>query len=1475
MINFNSDAPSLNFFLRKFSVGVNSFPLNFNSLFEASCEEPLKSLTAEESHIRAACFAFLAEICEGVEYSDLLILRTEILAKQREIDPRACCALLDKLTILEDGARYGNKTANLIALKKLFPEHVPEFYPIESKKIAQVLNEDKAFVSAWKKFQSCHKGNSISVESRKYLNQMMERVKVVCSQQLILDHSAQSFITRAFQDNALLMVRSTGRNEDSDKLMLSGANKTVGGVAPNNQSVRESMGSSVASYFDLSVDQRVMHGCDVTSSFFVPSLLQRMVGELRPGDPISVSEVMFTQEPLGPTKEAAIITASYGHGEGVVEGKVACDRILMLSSGECLKSIRRKDYRVGPLGDGSQGLIPNPPHLRTCCSLSEKVLTHLQEIKTKLEKFYPTPMDVEFVVVGSHVYIVQARPIVGLARGNPSYLELSGEEELYQGEVLASGSAAVVQDLKNDQAIFAPHVNRALDVFLAMKNKDKVRAVFVEQGGENLSHFISIFQSLRIPVIALTEATKLSEAKSLHFCPQQGVVITAGDAKVCQGWHSHPASGTISLEHPKYTSESSKFLASLSEKEVKLLPTVQVMKDLKSSDPNVVRRAVASFLYRLQLFIKGPLREGSPQLKQRIINLAAQVFHIGRSTYDFAVKKQMMEQLLSAKILEARMNTMLESRFILAGEGFDTMAGECRIQRLALLELGSLALDPQNGERVLELHKVGRVMLDHKVREGWVNLLKGLFGTRSFEALIRLVHWLAKRDLLDLYMNTAFPELLELQLSPEPLLRKMLKVMTRDADILNWCQIQMRNLESLASQIQGFGKRDLAEFIRCFKQMESKVFVPLIRDFRPELFNQAGMIGRLTFLQVYRRSMDLCDGALKALVDSVEMGVKADELKEKKQRFIQLFRPFFEMQFQMTILLNEESSQSLTKIRNVETSTSTVASFLARVRELWTHASKSDTNDNMLATPSFSVEQSMLGSASLFLPEQLSLVSLWTLSHQNLITLFSVLRKQTSPLLSQVLCSKAGPLVEKLLTLPIPDNMSQSVITLVYVEMSYPWVELRFNISMVKHSALLDMRYNMKNHKVELHFTGYGHHTYLRWSSVLALAYVATHALDNVGFVKGKSPRLDVTPDVHTFAWDISLPDRSEDCRAFGEKLSYILKRILLFCFPNYDDTRFTNPWGRPLESQSIFQVASDCYFLSGKEVPLIDNLKAFPSSVLSWFFSKKKTLSWVVKGEMGDYGAVFDYLNVECLYFLRKKINVLSDMSLLNLLTALLLIDEIHFKTRQLIENIFSNELDTLLSAGWEDPSDESRKDFMMRNLPLFSLIYPSLLPAYKSRILEHFVNPKNRKFSFHLNFHVICFYLSQFSKSESHQLLEILTQPTKSILYTFGDLVQYLPTEEMWNALKHFSIKNDTVEDLFSGLLNSAEDVDTTPSLFSKWVRPVEERSAFIKKALLEIPELARQSGTQCLLKCLSKVQNSESPLLKSLELLLTKNL
>jgi hypothetical protein len=1419
--------------------------------------------TDEESKIRKICFSFLSKICiESGRLDRLESLETSIRCHEGKIDPRVFRALIDKLTLLKNGLVYGNKAANLIELQKLFPNRVPAFHFIDSSRVKNLLLQDDQFSKGWNRLQSKRRNQPIS-HFHQILNVMMDRVQYVCSNSLELDIGIRNFIEQANKDGALLVLRSSGPDEGSDKCMLSGTNKSLIGVKPQHQEVLDGIGNCIAWYFYNSLGLRHHYGLEVTNDFSCACILERQVGETRLGDPISVSGVMLTQERYGPTPNTSVITASYG--ADVMTGYVPCDRIFLLPSGETIKTIRKKNECLQP---NNNGLARNPLELQDLCCVTDEVIAQLREIKAKLEEFYPTPMEIEFVVEKSFVYIVQARPIVDNKRSTPpSYLYLSGKENggLFRGEVLASGGSHVLTDLDKDKIIFAHHVNEALDIFYTTEPKRRIQAVFVESPGENHTHGCSLFQSMLIPVIAFPEALRIKDA-NISLCPQQGIVKVTGEAIVMKGWHNHPASGVISLEHPGYRSENeiSEFLFELSGEHVGLEPTSQLIEHLKSPNPAVVRRSVAALLFRLQQFIRGPLHSTSRKLQEKITILTAQVFHFGRSAYNHAENSRKMEQLLSVKIIESRLKTALESQLILEGEGFDVLAGQVRRRRDALQELGMLVYHSQHGEYAIELHRVGELILNEKVRQNWVEFLQNIFrmdDQDSLNQLLHLIHWLAQRDFLELFMNSAIPDLLEKGFSSKKILTEMIKFISKDADIINNCSKLLKNLNALSASVNGFGIS--STFDRCSERLDFILSQSKLDN--PLCFMEAGMIGRLSILQVYRGTVDLCDLALKTMMGSNDFRVMEHE------RYIRLFTPIFEMQYTLSSFLDESSEASLIKFNDVRHTTVSVKDSLANLKVLWIKKINKEGYVEFDVPSSFSVEKTKLGSP-LSEYELLPRISLWELSRENCFTLCSVLRKQTSPVLTQILSSKVGPLVDKLLKLPIPDPVQQLVVNLVQADICHPWVHVQMNFYLHFSGALIDLRYHKKDGKVELQFTGMGFDVQSRWLHVFTLANVATHAIKAMSFAIGKNLAADLRKELYTFTFSFDLPNDSYESERLVDNLYQILLRIV-FSLNRENDSRFISSLsGQHMQDQSIFAMALECYKLSGKRVSLVDVLSLLPPSILDRYIVDYHL--WMHNiGSDHTYNAVFELLNPQCVEYLKNDRGLMTNKIHLGILTRLLIVNkEINLKARQFIEEHYSySEIYAFIEAAIKDLSEKESGDFFIKKtLPQFTLIYPQLYDHFKHHVINCFNNTYTFDFSQSEN-ELLCFHLNHLSTLECFHLFDRITKSASVKQNTdIGQIVPFLSSPRMLVELKKYVVKNRAWTSYFEGLLS--ENMYTPWSSFSSLFPSEEEKLTCLKKELSKFPELAKTCDANNLLKCITRASH-KLEVIQSLEKFLTK--
>ncbi|MDR1072407.1 MAG: hypothetical protein LBL45_01870, partial [Treponema sp.] len=127
------------------------------------------------------------------------------------------------------------------------------------------------------------------------------------------------------------------------------------------------------------------------------------------------SGVMFTLNPINGRRSEMIINAAWGLGESVVSSLVTPDTIIVDKNAGRIISYEAANKEImtvrTPAGTEE---IPVPERLRKKHALTRDQVMRLTQHGKKIEKYYQTPMDVEWALEKDTLYIVQARPITVL-----------------------------------------------------------------------------------------------------------------------------------------------------------------------------------------------------------------------------------------------------------------------------------------------------------------------------------------------------------------------------------------------------------------------------------------------------------------------------------------------------------------------------------------------------------------------------------------------------------------------------------------------------------------------------------------------------------------------------------------------------------------------------------------------------------------------------------------------------------------------------------------------------------------------------------------------------------------------------------------------------------------------------------------------------------------------------------------------------
>ncbi|WP_448569259.1 phosphoenolpyruvate synthase [Thermus sp.] len=244
------------------------------------------------------------------------------------------------------------------------------------------------------------------------------------------------------------------------------------------------------------------------------------------------SGVIFTLDPDTGHRGFVYLTAIYGLGENLVQGRVVPDGYYVH------KETLRQGYRAlvyRKLGakeltlayDPKEGRLknrPTPPYLRNQFALKEEEALLLADWSLKVEEHYsrkrgtPTPMDLEWAKDGptGELFILQARPETVHAQKSPLlrvYRLLSRGEVLAEGlavgEAIAQGRARILKDPKEMDRFQEGEV-----LITETTNPDwepimkKASAIVTERGGRT-SHAAIVARELGVPaIVGAVGATK-------------------------------------------------------------------------------------------------------------------------------------------------------------------------------------------------------------------------------------------------------------------------------------------------------------------------------------------------------------------------------------------------------------------------------------------------------------------------------------------------------------------------------------------------------------------------------------------------------------------------------------------------------------------------------------------------------------------------------------------------------------------------------------------------------------------------------------------------------------------------------------------------------------------------------------------------------------------------------------------------------
>jgi rifampicin phosphotransferase len=222
-----------------------------------------------------------------------------------------------------------------------------------------------------------------------------------------LDEALLKVIRDAYAsvDTEHVAVRSSAEDEDGALASFAGQFATflnVRGLTQVGERVRDCWASA---YSARSLRYRLLHGLSV-ENIEMAVIVQAMV-------PAEKSGVMFTVNPVTRRSDELLISGAYGLGEGIVDGVVDADSLIVERASGAIKEVKigSKEERLDAAAGGGVRSAAVADEARSTRSISDGEVAELVRCAREIEKLFGCPQDIEWAIGPDGLAVLQSRPI--------------------------------------------------------------------------------------------------------------------------------------------------------------------------------------------------------------------------------------------------------------------------------------------------------------------------------------------------------------------------------------------------------------------------------------------------------------------------------------------------------------------------------------------------------------------------------------------------------------------------------------------------------------------------------------------------------------------------------------------------------------------------------------------------------------------------------------------------------------------------------------------------------------------------------------------------------------------------------------------------------------------------------------------------------------------------------------------------------
>jgi phosphohistidine swiveling domain-containing protein len=219
---------------------------------------------------------------------------------------------------------------------------------------------------------------------------------------------SESFISEVltnFTDATFFAVRSSAIDEDGSDFSFAGQFESHLFVSKAN--LAENIKKVWKSAFSERVYQYRKNN-KLDHKFGIAVIIQKMVNADAAG-------VAFGINPANGDRNAKVISAVYGLGEGLVSGELDSDNFI-LKDGAITTQLATKTHKIiiDSASEGGTKQVAVADEKQKLATLSNEQLNEIAGILDTCFKEYGKPQDMEFAVTNNKIYLLQSRPVTNL-----------------------------------------------------------------------------------------------------------------------------------------------------------------------------------------------------------------------------------------------------------------------------------------------------------------------------------------------------------------------------------------------------------------------------------------------------------------------------------------------------------------------------------------------------------------------------------------------------------------------------------------------------------------------------------------------------------------------------------------------------------------------------------------------------------------------------------------------------------------------------------------------------------------------------------------------------------------------------------------------------------------------------------------------------------------------------------------------------